>query len=183
MQGQRFLSIFWRHQLKINILVALILFNSCSSVQKSVTTGSFVGGSAGAIGGVIFSPNKESINKNGFLFGVIGAVLGGVLGNLLHDHPKKQNLLNEIILEDKKEEIESIPLFDFSEELKGLNPNISFKPINKYEVPLKKLPKELEGKVKKQYVIEYETQPQTIKIGKKTLEIAPFKAWEHVYEE
>ena len=169
--------------MKINILIALLFISSCSSVQKSITAGSLVGASVGSVGGVIFSPNKESINKNGFLFGAIGALLGGIVGNLLHDHPKKQSLLNEMILDEKPQEIEPVPLFDFSEELKGLNPNISFKPINKYEVPLKKLPKELEGKVKRQYVIEYETQPQTIRIGKKTLEIAPFKAWEHVYEE
>ncbi len=55
--------------------------------------------------------------------------------------------------------------------------------IKKYEVPIEKLPESLQGKVKKQYLLEYESEAKTIQYQGKTIEIAPFKAYEHVYEE
>ena len=76
-----------------------------------------------------------------------------------------------------------VPLFDFSPELKNIKPEVNFKPIKKYEVPLEKLPKELEGKVKKQFILEYQSEAQTIEIGNRTIQISPFKAWEHIYEQ
>jgi len=59
---------------------------------------------------------------------------------------------------------------------------VSFKPVKKYDVPLEKLPENLKGKVKKQYLLEYETEGKTIQYEGRTIEISPFKAWEHVYE-
>jgi hypothetical protein len=75
-----------------------------------------------------------------------------------------------------------VPLFDFSPELKHVRPEVNFKPVKKYEVPLEKLPTELEGKVKKQFIIEYESDARTLEIDNRTIQISPFKAWEHVYE-
>jgi hypothetical protein len=75
-----------------------------------------------------------------------------------------------------------LPLFDFSPELKNIRPEVNFRPLKKYEVPLEKLPAELEGKVKKQFIIEYEAEARTIEINNRTIQISPFKAWEHVYE-
>ncbi len=76
-----------------------------------------------------------------------------------------------------------VPLFDFSPELKNIKPELSFKPVKKYEVPIEKLPESLQGKVKKQYLLEYESEAKTIQYQGKTIEISPFKAYEHVYEE
>jgi hypothetical protein len=59
---------------------------------------------------------------------------------------------------------------------------MGFKPVKKYEVPQEKLPNELMGKVKKQYIIEYEAEARTIELGNRTIQISPFKAWEHTYE-
>ena len=87
-----------------------------------------------------------------------------------------------MILDGEVESHKEVPLFDFSPELKDVRPEVTFKPVKKYEVPMEKLPKELEGKVKKQYIIEYEAQARTINLGNRTIEISPFKALEHVYE-
>ena len=81
-----------------------------------------------------------------------------------------------------------VGLFDFAPELKNIKPDVSFKPVKKYDVPLEKLPDNLKGKGKgkgkgkKQYLLEYETEGKTIQYEGRSIEIAPFKAWEHVYE-
>jgi hypothetical protein len=162
------------------LLIILFLLQGCGTLKSSIITSSLALGTAGAVGGMVFSPNEKAKDKNAFLFGVIGAVAGAGLAYIIY--PKKKNLNKHMLLPDEQKQEETMPLFDFSPELKKLNPKIDFMPINKYEVPITKLPKALEGKVKKQYLIEYQGEAKTLKIGRRTFEISPFKAWEHVYE-
>jgi len=166
--------------MKTSALFILFLFASCSSLKKSLLSGAFIGGMVGGTGGAIFSPEKESQTKNAYLFGVIGAVAGAGLAYLLYDDPNKPK--PPMILDEPTETHESVPLFDFSPELKNIKPEVNFKPVKKYEVPQEKLPVELEGKVKKQFIIEYESEARTLEIDNRTIQISPFKAWEHVYE-
>ena len=167
----------------IRILIICLLFSSCSTLKKSMITSAIVGSVVGGLGGSIFSPDKESRDKNAFLFSAIGAAAGAGGAYLIYDKPVDQKQLKHMMLEEQKEAQKDIPLFDFSPELKKMKPHVDFKPVNKYEVPLKKLPPELQGKVKKQFIIEYQSDAKTLKIGNRTFEISPFKAWEHVYEE
>lgn len=168
----------------LGIVFLLMGLYSCSSLKKTMVASALVGGTIGGIGGAIFSPNKESVSGNAFIFSLVGAGLGMVGGYLLHDDPEDQKLQKTMILdEEKKINQKEVPLFDFSPELKGIKPEVNFKPVKKYEVPTEKLPPELNGKVKKQYVLEYESPSQTLRVGNKTIEISPFKAWEHVYED
>ncbi len=144
-------------------------------------SGALIGGFVGGSGGVIFSPDSMSRDKNAYLGGVIGAVAGAGLAYLLHDGPEKK-LKEPMILDEPTQIHKEVPLFDFSPELKHIRPEVNFKPMKKYEVPLEKLPPELEGKVKKQFIIEYESDSRTLEINNRTIQISPFKAWEHVYE-
>ncbi len=158
----------------------ICILTSCSTLKKTIVVSSLVGASIGATGGFVFSPDKDSTNKNAYLFGVAGGLVGAGIAYLLDDSRAKQ--MTPMILEDQPKQQEKLPLFDFAPDLKDIRPEVNFQPIKKYEVPLEKLPPELEGKVKKQFLIEYQSEPRTIEINNKTIEIGPFKAWEHIYE-
>jgi hypothetical protein len=109
-------------------------------------------------------------------------VAGAGLAYLFYDSPEKK-IKESMLLDQPTQNHKEVPLFDFSPELKNIKPEVNFKPVKKYEVPLEKLPKELEGKVKKQFILEYQSEAQTIDVGNRTIQISPFKAWEHVYEQ
>ncbi len=162
------------------LMSCLFVFYSCSSLKRTIITAGITGAIVGGMGGSVFSPTREAQNKNAYLFGVIGAATGAGLAYLLSDEHPKDKLQPSMIMDDPQPK--EIPLFDFSPELQNVKPEVSFKPVKKYEVPLATLPKELEGKVKKQFIIEYEAEARTIELGNRTIEISPFKAWEHVYE-
>lgn len=166
--------------MKYKVFIALLLLASCSTFKKSLTTGALVGGIVGGTGGAIFSPDRDSGPKNAYLFGVIGALAGAGFAYLLHDDPNRPK--PPMMLDEPAQTHEKVPLFDFSPELKHIKPEVNFRPVKKFEVPQEKLPPELEGKVKKQFIIEYESEARTLEIDNRTIQISPFKAWEHVYE-
>jgi hypothetical protein len=169
------------------LLLTLFMLQSCASLKKSVTAASIIGALVGSAGGYVFSPEKEDKAKNAFLFGALASGTSAALTYSLYEKPLSQRKLKHMLLEERrleaKKAAEELPLFDFSPELKKMSPKVDFKPVNKFIVPLKDLPPELKGKVKKQYIIEYQSDAKTLKIGNRTFEISPFKAWEHVYEE
>ena len=167
----------------IKMLIVTMLLSSCSSFKRTTITSAIVGGVIGSIGGSIFSPSKIDKDANSFIFGTLGAAVGVGGAYLFREKPVDQMKLKQMLLDDHKVSLETLPLFDFDPRLKGLRPKVEFKPVKKYEVPLTKLPKELRGKVGKQYILEYESPARTLKIGSRTIQISPFKAWEHVYEE
>lgn len=172
--------------MRISLLIFICFYiTGCSSLRGSITVGSILGGTLGAMSGVVFSPNKESRPGNALVFGAIGAGAGAWLSHYLYTNdPENRDLKQMIIPDDQKnKKAEAVPLFDFNPELKNIKPELTFKPLKKYEVPIEKLPESLQGKVKKQYLLEYESEAKTIQYQGKTIEIAPFKAYEHVYEE
>lgn len=170
-------------------LVMIFIFSlssiGCSSLRGSLSTGSIIGGALGALSGVVFSPNKDSRNGNTLVFGALGAGAGALLAHYLYTNDPENKDLKQMLIPDDplKKKPEEVPFFDFGPELKNIKPELSFKPIKKYEVPIEKLPESLQGKVKKQYLLEYESEAKTIQYQGKTIEISPFKAYEHVYEE
>lgn len=172
---------------KLLILIFSLFLTSCSTVERSALAGAMVGGSLGATGGAVFSPDEQNKDKNAYLFGVLGALVGAGVGYLLFDEPKNQRLQSPMLLEDQpKENLKNnrreLPLFDFAPELQDVRPEVNFKPVGRYEVPLQEVPPELEGKVRQQYIIEYEAKARTIELDNRTIEISPFKAWEVIYE-
>lgn len=172
---------------KIIILTTcLFTFAGCSTLRGSITAGSLIGGSLGTAGGAIFSPNKNSTPGNALVFGALGAGAGAFIAHYFftndpENRDLKQMMVPELAPINKKGE--ESPLFDFNPELKNIKPDLSFKPVKKYEVPIEALPESLKGKVKKQYLLEYEAESKTIQYEGKTIEVGPFKAYEHVYEE
>lgn len=166
--------------MKTKTLILLMLCASCSSLNRSMVIGALVGSAVGSIGGAVFSPNEESLSQNAYMFGVIGAGAGAAAGYALYDDPRKP--VSPMLLDEPAQTHQEVPLFDFSPELKEVRPEVNFKPVKKYEVPQEKLPPELEGKVKKQIIIEYEAEARTIELNNRTIQISPFKAWEHTYE-
>lgn len=171
----------------IRSLLIAALLSSCGTLKKSVITSALISGVVGSVGGHIFSPTEKGRAKNAFLFGTLGAAAGAGLAYGFYESPISQKKMRHMLLEKNKREAlrksQELPLFDFSPELKKMSPKVDFKPVSKFAVPLKDLPPELQGKVKKQYIIEYQSEAKTLKIGNRTFEISPFKAWEHVYEE
>jgi hypothetical protein len=167
----------------IRLLLMGALLSSCSTLKKSMMSSALIGGVVGGLGGSIFSPSKKDQDKNAFLFAGIGSATAAAVAYLAHERPIHQKQLKHMMMDESNKVQKELPLFDFSPELKSLKPNVDIKPVSKYQVPLKELPDELKGKVKKQFIIEYQSEAKTIKIGNKTFEIGPFKAWEHVYEE
>jgi len=169
--------------IKNSLLILMIgLFHSCSTLNRSVLTGALAGGTLGASGGAVFSPSPNDRDKNTYIFGVLGSVLGAGIAYLLWDDPKPQKIQTPMIMDDHLPPKAELPLFDFAPELENVRPEVTFRPLSKFEVPVADLPPELQGKVKKQFIIEYEADARTINIGNRTIEISPFKAWEHVYE-
>lgn len=164
------------------MLCVLLLVSGCSTLNKTMFTSALIGGAVGGVGGSTFSPDEDSVNKNAYMFSILGAVAGAGLSYIFYPRPEVKSK-KSLLLDNEPSINKDIPLFDFAPELKGIKPEVNFKPVNKYEVPLEKLPKALEGKVKKQYIIEYEAESRTLNVGNRTIEISPFKAWEHVYEE
>jgi hypothetical protein len=167
--------------MRSSLFAAMLILSSCSTLKKSIGAGAIIGGIVGGTGGAIFSPDEFSRDKNAYLGGVIGAITGVGLAYLFHDEPQKKTA-DPMLLDGPVKTHQDVPLFDFSPELKSIRPEVNFKPMKKYEVPLEKLPAELEGKVKKQFIIEYESDARTLEINNRTIQISPFKAWEHVYE-
>ena len=165
-----------------NLILISVLLCSCSSLNKSMIAGSLVGGLVGSVGGMMFAPERGSEAKNAYVFGVIGALAGGAAGYSLYDDPLRPRDNASLFGDQSKENLQELPLFEFTPDLKDVKPQVNFKPLKKYEVPQEKLPLELQGKVKKQYIIEYQSESQTLEVGNRTIEVSPFKAWEHVYE-
>ena len=144
------------------LLVFMIIISGCSSLKRTMLATGVVGGVIGGLGGATFSPNEESLAQNTYAFSILGAITGAGLTYLLREKSREAKVQKSLLLDSESSINKDIPLFDFAPELKGIKPEVSFKPVSKYEVPLEKLPKELEGKVKKQYIIEYEAKSRTL---------------------
>jgi hypothetical protein len=161
-----------------NILIKLTvisLFVSCSTLKKTLIYSSLAGGMAGATSGVLLSPDKESQGANAAVFGLIGAGVAVLAGYALYqDDPRNQKL--KPMLDMKSDDPNKVDL-----DLDGLNIEASLSQSDKYISPKMKLPKELEGKIKKQYLIKYQSKERYINKGTKTFYIPPFQIYEHAY--
>lgn len=139
------------------------------------------GGLAGATAGAALSPNEESRGANAAVFGIIGAGVAALTGYALYkDDPRNYKLDNMLTEERKKVSIDPNELQIGLGDLK-IDANLGKQ--EAYEVPLKKLPKHLEGKVNKQFLIKYQSKERYIKKGSKTFYIPSFDVYEHAYGE
>lgn len=163
-------------------LILLITFSSCSTLKKTIIYSSLAGATVGATSGVLLSPNKESRGANAVVFGLVGAGVAGLLGYALYKDDPRNYKLNSMLLDKENNEIITDPNL-LQIDLEGLNINANLNKNEIYEVPLKDLPKELEGKVNKQFLIKYKSKERYIKKGNKTFYIPSFNLYEHSYGE
>lgn len=159
-------------------LTIVILFCSCSTLKKTLVYSSLSGGVTGATAGALLSPNKESSGANAAVFGLIGAGIAAVAGYALYQDDPRNLKLKQMLIPEK----DNKPKFDQNEfgiDIGKINIDAKLDKSEAYEVPIKELPPELQGKVDKQYLIKYQAKERYIRQGGKTLYIPPFEVFEH----
>jgi hypothetical protein len=160
------------------LIVIALSFTSCASLKKTLIYSALSGGLAGSATGIALSPDKASRGANAAVFGLIGAGIVAMSGYALYqDDPRNYKLKH--MLMDKKE-IDSSELELGLGDLK-IDANLEKK--EAYRVPVTELPKELQGKVNKQYLIKYQSKERYVKKGNKTFYIPSFEVFEHAYDE
>lgn len=162
----------------LTTIVLLTLLASCSTLKKTITYSSLSGGMAGASAGLLLSPDKESRGVNAAIFGLIGAGIAALASYSLYEDDPRNKKLNHML--DEKEVLGENTLGLDLDDLK-IEANLNKE--EAYETPVKDLPKELKGKVKKQYVIKYQSKERYINKGNKTFYIPSFQIYEHSYED
>jgi hypothetical protein len=166
------------NKLALTLLVTSFTLSSCSSLKRTLVYSAASGAVAGASSGVLLSPNKESRGANGVVFGLVGAALTGLVGYALYeDDPRNYKLKH--MLTPKKEVEED----DLAIDLGKIKINADLTKKESHSVPVTNLPKELEGKVSKQFLIKYQSKERYVKKGNKTFYIPSFSVFEHAYED
>ena len=86
-----------------SVILFSLLTQGCGSLQTQrdhVVLGLGVGGAAGAIAGSTLSPNDENRGMNALVFGLSGALLGGIIGFFTPSIPETQK--GSLTLEEKE---------------------------------------------------------------------------------
>jgi hypothetical protein len=78
-------------------LLLCFAISGCASLNIGRTTqGGLIGAAAGAGVGMALSPNKESVQMNGLVFGITGAIAGGTLAYLTRSKAPKSSASNTL---------------------------------------------------------------------------------------
>ena len=163
----------------MRILILLLFLCSCSSMKRTILYSSLAGGMAGATAGALLSPDKESTGFNTAIFGLTGAAVTALAGYMMYeDDPRNKKLKNMLMPDGEKKRPGMVEI-----DLGDLKIEAQMDKKEAYKVPLKKLPEALRGKVKKQYLIKYESKERYINSGSKTFYIPAFEIYEHSYDE
>lgn len=157
----------------ISFIVLLSFISSCSTLKKSITLGTVLGGTIGATGGAALSPDSYSKMPNAVIWGGLGALTGAALGYyLFNDDPENKELPQMILPEPKTPSVEDVAL-----------PVIVPVSSKKYKVEKGPLPEDLRDKIPNPYIIEHliPERVETLNNGR-TLKIDEHKAYEVMYE-
>ena len=148
-------------------------------MKKTIIYSSLAGAMAGATSGALLSPDKQSQGANMAVFGLIGAGVGALTGYALYkDDPRNYKLKNMLLPDGKPINPGEIDIG-----LGNLKIQANLQKMEGYQVPMKELPEKLKGKVKKQYLIKYQSKERYVKNGNKTFYIPAFEIFEHSYDE
>jgi hypothetical protein len=111
------------------LLIVAVFNSSCATVVPKSAHGKFlagaaIGGAAGAGGGAALSPDAENRSLNALIFGLTGAIAGGLTGLLLHkDSNDVPASTGDVRLKEeeftKKGELYTVPLKPLPEGVKG----------------------------------------------------------------
>ncbi len=161
----------------VSIITLSILLTSCSTLKKTVVYSSLSGAMAGASAGYLLSPDKPSRGVNAAIFGLVGAGVAALAGYSLYEEDPRNKKLNHLL--DPQDAIDSGSL---ELDLDNLRIDANLSKEETYKTPVKELPPQLKGKIKKQYVIKYQSKERYLNKGNKTFYIPPFQIYEHSYE-
>ena len=161
----------------MKILLIILFLSSCSSLKSTLVYSSLSGAMAGGATGYMLSPDKESNVLNVGIGALIGAGLSAFVGYLLFEDDPRNKKLKPMMLDEKNLNPNMLGL-DFG----GIKIEANLIKKGKFTGPVTKLPKELEGKIKKQFVIKYQSTERYINKGNKTYYIPSFQIFEHAYE-
>lgn len=179
--------------MKIFVIALLLTLTSCSTMMKSKTYGAIGGAlicaTLGAELGEQFSPNEESNGFNRTLGTSIGAIscgFGGYfLGKELYGNDPKN--FEEDPIEFEKKPLNPRPVQEsLNSNLNNINlSDLAFKEDGVSHLPfVKGLPEQLKRKVKRQKLIKYKVEPQTIKTKDgRILFFSGGEAIEHQYQQ
>jgi uncharacterized membrane protein YeaQ/YmgE (transglycosylase-associated protein family) len=152
--------------------------SSCSTLKKTIIYSSLTGAAVGSVSGVVLSPDKQSQSFNAAVFGIIGAAVAGLTGYALYKDDPRNYKLKQMLLPKKKIDTSRVEI-----NLGNFMIDAKLDKKEKYKVPLKKLPKALQGKVNKQFLIKYQSKERYVKKGNKTFYIPAFDIYEHGYSD
>ena len=158
------------------IAILSFFLASCSSLKRTVVYSSLAGGLASSLAGAALSPTKKDRGANAVVFGLLGAGVSGVAGYALYKDDPRNYKLKHMLKGQERPNTMNIGLGP-------LNLNAQLNKDEIYQVPVKELPKELRGKVGKQYLIKYQAKERYIKKGPKTYYIPSFSVFEYSYGE
>lgn len=163
--------------MKLLIISLLLFISSCSNLKRTLIYSAASGLVVGAVTGATLSPDRKNRSANALTFGLVGAAATALIGYALYiDDPRNKKL--DPLLSEK------IPNEDeLSIDIGKIKIFADLKKKSAYKVPVTELPKELRGKVKKQYLIKYETPERYIKKGNKTYYIPSFQILEHDFSD
>lgn len=164
-----------KHPFLMIFMVSLL--TSCSTMKKTIIYSSLSGAIAGASGGYLLSPDKQSRGVNAAIFGLVGAGIAALAGYSMYEDDPRNKKLNHMLDEPIAMGPNSLDL-----DLDDLKIEANLSKEEAYKTPLRDLPDELKGKVKKQYVIKYQSKERYLNKGNKTFYIPPFQIYEHSYE-
>jgi hypothetical protein len=162
---------------KICIALSMLCLSSCSTLKKTIVYSSLSGGIAGAAAGYTLSPNKESQGVNAAIFGLVGAGVAALTGYVFYKDDPRNQKLNHMLEESDRLGPNTLGL-----DLNDLKIEANLTQSETYKTPDKKLPKELQGKIKKQYIIKHQSKERYVNKGNKTFYIPSFQIYEHAYD-
>jgi len=87
---------------RVGIVALATVLASCSTGSKQTYSWAFSGAAAGAAGGALLSPNDESRGLNALVFGLTGALFGGLVGILTGGNSEKRDSTNPQISTPKQ---------------------------------------------------------------------------------
>ena len=161
----------------ICIVLSTMILSSCSTLKKTIVYSSLSGAMAGGAAGYTLSPNKESQGVNAAIFGLIGAGVAALAGYALYEDDPRNQKLNHML-----ESSDQLGPNKLGLDLNDLKIEANLTQSETFKTPDKKLPKELRGKIKKQYIIKHQSKERYINKGNKTFYIPSFQIYEHAYD-
>lgn len=157
---------------KINCIVYILLFSSCSTLNKTLLYTSASGAIAGGVIGRGLSPDRQSDNFNTALGAITGAITSSIIGYFLYSDANPAIKLKTSSL---KNENPLSPLRDqsYSNDKLSITPKLYSVGSKEYLKFAKGTPDHVKKNAKKQFYKRYKTQGYLMQKNNKVYQIPP----------